>query len=402
MTRKNRILYVFDDINYNNGVRKVTAKQIACLREEYDISLFSLVPPSEHARKLFHGLQFIGEDIWGLMEIFANPLRNVITAKDYNLKQKAIRTAYALLLRTGFHDRFLNSLLRNKLYGTLNKFDIIIVLSESSKMRSIVASLEYPKKIQWIHTNYGAWCHLNEWTKSVCRNDREIYQRFDRIITLSEKNKKSFLDVFPEFKGKTEAIWNMIPVDEIIENSKLPQSDIKIYSGMKFITISRLDNEKAIDRLLSICKRLKNKGYDFYWYIIGGGRLYDKIKLQIIDMRLEDSVILTGELDNPMPLLKQCDVFALLSKYEGMPVTIHEAMILGIPVIATNVGGVSEQIEDGINGLLVENNDEAIFNGLKEILDSPSKLSRFKEQLKNYHYDNQNILTQLKSLFDNI
>ena len=174
MTRKNRILYVFDDINYNNGVRKVTAKQIACLREEYDISLFSLVPPSEHARKLFHGLQFIGEDIWGLMEIFANPLRNVITAKDYNLKQKAIRTAYALLLRTGFHDRFLNSLLRNKLYGTLNKFDIIIVLSESSKMRSIVASLEYPKKIQWIHTNYGAWCHLNEWTKSVCRNDREI------------------------------------------------------------------------------------------------------------------------------------------------------------------------------------------------------------------------------------
>jgi glycosyltransferase involved in cell wall biosynthesis len=194
----------------------------------------------------------------------------------------------------------------------------------------------------------------------------------------------------------------MIPVDEIIENSKLPQSDIKIYSGMKFITISRLDNEKAIDRLLSICKRLKNKGYDFYWYIIGGGRLYDKIKLQIIDMRLEDSVILTGELDNPMPLLKQCDVFALLSKYEGMPVTIHEAMILGVPVIATNVGGVSEQIEDGINGLLVENNDEAIFNGLKEILDSPSKLSRFKEQLKNYHYDNQNILTQLKSLFDNI
>ena len=168
---------------------------------------------------------------------------------------------------------------------------------------------------------------------------------------------------------------------------------------MKFITISRLDNEKAIDRLLSICKRLKNKGYDFYWYIIGGGRLYDKIKLQIIDMRLEDSVILTGELDNPMPLLKQCDVFALLSKYEGMPVTIHEAMILGVPVIATNVGGVSEQIEDGINGLLVENNDEAIFNGLRNMAAHPT--SRFKEQLRTT-IDKPKNLTEAKSLFDNI
>ena len=55
MTRKNRILYVFDDINYNNGVRKVTAKQIACLREEYDISLFSLVPPQNMPENFFTG-----------------------------------------------------------------------------------------------------------------------------------------------------------------------------------------------------------------------------------------------------------------------------------------------------------------------------------------------------------
>ena len=164
------------------------------------IYIVFMVPPQNMPEKLFHGLRYRRRH-WGLMEIFANPLRNVITAKDYNLKQKAIRTAYALLLRTGFHDRFLNSLLRNKLYGTLNKFDIIIVLSESSKMRSIVASLEYPKKIQWIHTNYGAWCHLNEWTKSVCRNDREIYQRFDRIITLQKKIKKA-LDVFLSSKER--------------------------------------------------------------------------------------------------------------------------------------------------------------------------------------------------------
>jgi len=403
MRRKKRILYVFDDINYKNGVQKVTAMQVSCLKETYDISLFSLTRPDESVRELFSFVPIIGEEVWDLMRVFACPLKQVYTSRRFSLSQQLVRLLYAFSLRAGLHNIYLNFLLSRRINATMNSFDLVIVLSESSKMRNLVSNLKGPRKIQWIHTDYGRWCRLNDWTKSVSRHDRALYCKFDIIVTLSKSNQESFVKVFPEFRDKTVVVWNMIPVHEIIQKSMLPLPDnVEIHAGLKIVTISRLDREKALDRLLNVCKRLKIEGYRFHWYLVGGGNLYDNIIEQINKLQLEDTVILTGELENPLPLLRRCDLFALLSKYEGMPVTIHEAMLLGVPVIATNVGGISEQIENGINGMLVENDEEAIINGLKTLLDNPAKLKKYGEQLKNYVYNNQRIVAQLKSLFDNL
>jgi len=403
MRQKKRILYVFDDINYKNGVQKVTALQVSALKEIYDITLFSLTRPHEYTRALFSQLPVAGESVWDLMQVFSCPIKKVLSRGEYGIKQKLIRILYALLLRIGLHNALIDFLVSKQLYVMMNTFDIVIVLSESSKMRRLVANLKKPKKVQWIHTDYGRWHCLNDWTRAVSKFDRSIYSKFDKIITLSNSNRESFLSIFPEFREKTVVVWNMIPVDEIIEKSMQSLSaDIKLHPVPRIITISRLDREKALDRLLNVCRRLKEEGYWFHWYLVGGGVLYDNIIGQLKKLRLENTVTLTGELENPMPLLKQCDFMALLSKYEGMPVTVHEAMILGVPVIATNVGGVSEQIQDGINGLLVDNDEEAIYNGLKSSLDNPERLAGFREHLKNYRYDNQHILKQLTALFDSL
>lgn len=402
MKQKKRILYVFDNINYKNGVQRVTAMQIGSLKDEYDITLFSLVRPTEQVKRLFFDLPVIGQEVWDNMQIYASSLKKVILSNQYNIRQKIKRMLYALSLRLRIHDGFINTLMKKKLYNVLNSYDIVIVLSESSKMRKIVSSLKGPKKIQWIHTDYGSWYRLNDWTKSVSKNDRVIYQKFDLIVTLSKSNKESFLNVFAEFRNKTVVIRNMIPVDEILNNSIMPMPEVEVKPGIKIITISRLEREKELDRLINVCVRLKSEGYVFHWYLVGGGSLYKHINQLLKKLKLEDILILTGEVENPMPLLKKCDLLALLSKYEGMPVTIHEAMVLGVPVIATNVGGISEQIQDGVNGLLVENNESSIFKGLKNILDNPSKLRYFSEQLKNYQYDNESIYRKLKSLLDNV
>ncbi len=76
--------------------------------------------------------------------------------------------------------------------------------------------------------------------------------------------------------------------------------------------------------------------------------------------KAEEYITLLGHLDNPYPILKKVDAFILMSKYEGTPVTIDEAVLLKTPVISYTVGGIKDQIEDRENGFLVKNADEVL------------------------------------------
>ena len=108
---------------------------------------------------------------------------------------------------------------------------------------------------------------------------------------------------------------------------------------------------------------------------------------------------MTGPLSNPFRILKESDVFALLSDYEGLPNTIYEALVLGVPVLATNVGGISTQITDGENGWLVENNERKIESMLETILMNQERIDALKENLKSYIYDNDKVIEINKKIF---
>ena len=75
-----------------------------------------------------------------------------------------------------------------------NSYDIVCVVSEASKLRSLVSCLTHPKKIQWIHTDYARWSEFSEWTKKVAENDEELYKNYDTIVCLSEISRKGFVD----------------------------------------------------------------------------------------------------------------------------------------------------------------------------------------------------------------
>lgn len=124
-----------------------------------------------------------------------------------------------------------------------------------------------------------------------------------------------------------------------------------------------------MDQLLELSARLKRIA-DFRWFIVGDGPQREELERQCRRLGLEQTVLFTGQMENPYPLLKKADAFVLLSRYEGMPVTIEEAKILGIPVIATAVGGIPEQIREGVNGRLIYGNAGDAFPVLKEFLEN--------------------------------
>lgn len=171
-----------------------------------------------------------------------------------------------------------------------------------------------------------------------------LYKKYDAIVCLNELLKERFLQIYPKLKGKVIAIHNPIPHQEIIDKAKdtlLVPFDKKFYN---FITIGRFEWEKRYDRLVTIASELKKRNFQFRWYFVGDGALFESTQELVRQKKLQQEIILTGMLTNPYPLLKNCDCMILFSEYEGTPVTIDEAKVLGVPVIANDVGGIKEQI----------------------------------------------------------
>ena len=103
-------------------------------------------------------------------------------------------------------------------------------------------------------------------------------------------------------------------------------------------------------------------------------------------------------MEDPFLLIRESEIFALFSHYEGLPNTIFEAFMLGTPVIATRAAG-GEQIEDGVNGILVDDEEDKIYDALSALLQDTKKMARLRASLTSYYYDNGEILEHVKKLF---
>lgn len=395
-----KILYVFDDINYTSGAQKITLYQIKTLMNYYSISVFSLTKPHRDIELYLNRVEFLEPKVWEINNFINLSLRDVLKNRSVKKRVKLQRIIYSVLNCLN-----LNNFLAKALIGSNTKekflvFGTIVVVSEGSRLRSFISTLQGPKKIQWIHTDYLAWSNFSNWTRSITSNDDKIYHSFDKIITLTQISRHGLLKKIPELKDKVEVIHNLIQIEEVIEKS-MEQSCLEMDSNIvNLITIGRLDIEKGYDKIVDLCKKCKRNKFVFKWYIVGEGPLREHLEHRIREEGLTDILILLGKVDNPYPILRQADYFVLFSDYEGMPVTIYESLILNIPVIATDVGGIREQLENGKYGVLVENNFNNIYFELTKILENGVKLN--KNKLNNFieiaQVHNKNIIKQLKEL----
>lgn len=377
---KRSLLYVFDDVNYPSGAQMVTAAQIRAIQSDFSITVFSLTSPKPETKKQFGNVEWITVPPQTKVACYGTPASQVLKNPECTFSQKAARIWFALLGKVGRQDAAMERALQVQFAKSFEAFDVVCVVSEASRMRSMVAGLEHPKKVQWIHTDYSLWSQFSDWTRQVTRNDAHLYAYFDRIVCLSECNRKGFVDKLPTLAEKTVVLKNVLPVEQITARAEEPLT-VQLPSKQQkwLLTIGRLEQEKAMDQLLELSARLKRIA-DFRWFIVGDGPQREELERQCRRLGLEQTVLFTGQMENPYPLLKKADVFVLLSRYEGMPVTIEEAKILGIPVIATAVGGIPEQIREGVNGRLIYGNAEDAFPVLKEFLENDLEIEPVPER----------------------
>lgn len=136
---------------------------------------------------------------------------------------------------------------------------------------------------------------------------------------------------------------------------------------VNFITIGRLSPEKDHEKLIYAFRQVVGDRRDVRLYVVGEGALEDELRALVRELGLAERVIFTGQLANPYALLAACDCFVLSSNYEGQAIVLLEALILGKPVITTDIPGPRSVVEGGY-GMIVENSVDGLVDGMSAFL----------------------------------
>lgn len=353
---RKKILYLFDNINYLSGARNAALEQVRYLSAQAQVDLFSIEPCLD--KELRESYRIIDMSREKGIRCLTTPGREVIKGKVYSWKWKCVRMAYALLAYLGKERLLLQIVAIGAVKRTLNGYDAVCVVSEASRLRGMVSGLKSPQKIQWIHTDYAAWREQTEWTRAITREDKKVYQRFDKIVCLSERLKEKFIAIYPNLAEKAVAIPNFIQYDRVRELGAQPSGIAVDREKLNLISVGRMEREKRYELILRTAVELKKRNANFHWYLVGDGVLRNELYQQSVQLGVTEEITFTGALENPYPLMKQCDMLVLASSYEGMPVTVDEAKVLGVPVLAGDVGGIGEQLEQGKYGEVLSDRDD--------------------------------------------
>lgn len=275
------------------------------------------------------------------------------------------------------------------------KFDIVIAY-KISNIDIVLNSLYYidsNKKVAWVHQAF------NESEKKYIG----LYKQFDNIFCVSEALKAQTVNMFPSLRDKTDVFRNLVNYNEIKKLSTDYLPKLKNSNDLlAIVTVGRLSIEKGQDIIPSIAYFLRNKGYNFVWYLVGEGPLEAELKEKINQYNVTDCVVLCGRKDNPYPYIRNCDIYVQTSKTEGWGLTVSEAKILNKPIVTTNAGVMSEQIENGVNGIITENDSaEEICNSIEKLIINPDLRKSFVEVLEKDNTDgNKKEIQKLYSLIE--
>lgn len=264
-----------------------------------------------------------------------------------------------------------------------SEYDCVVSWEEGFCNYLLVDKIPCKHKIGYIHPNYK---EINM-SKKV---DNKYIKKLDRIVTISQSCYDTLVSVFPKYRDKIIYLPNRLHIDTL--NGKADEYTVNLSSDrINILTVARIvDYDKAVFRIVRLAKRLKTKGFDFTWYIIGNGEDYAELQSRIISERLEDTVICLGEKNNPCPYMKNADLFVMQSNREGRPVAVDEALALGTPALITRYSSASEQIDDGVTGWIVDNNEEDIYQKLCHLLSEPQMIDCARiclEKQDNRHYE---------------
>lgn len=243
-------------------------------------------------------------------------------------------------------------------------YDLAIAYLEGGSTYYVADHVKAKAKAAFLHVDY----ERAGYTRSL---DRDAYEKYDRVFTVSDEVKDSFVKAYPEYSEKTRIFHNILDVEGIREKSKEPGGFDDGYEGIRLLTVGRLTWQKAYDVAIDAMALLKKDYDNVRWYVLGEGPERAKLEKKLETLGLKKDFLLSGAKQNPYPYYAQTDIYVHATRFEGKSIAIQEAQALGCAIVASDCSGNREQIEDHKDGILCAFDAKAIRDSIAELLDNP-------------------------------
>lgn len=209
-----------------------------------------------------------------------------------------------------------------------------------------------PRSVRTVHGN-------PEIDFSFSRPDKWLLNKLDillgqlrqqAVIAVSTQLEKTLEKLFP---GKVHKIFNFVDVDDL--RRQWPLEPKSVDSVLRLGIVGRLVPVKRVDLFIQTIALLNRQGLECTGIVIGSGPLEGQLKHLATDLDIDDRVEFKGFVSPALKELRKLDILLMTSDHEGLPMTLLEAMSLGVHIIAHDVGGIPEVLDDGKAGMLIKN-----------------------------------------------
>jgi len=266
-----------------------------------------------------------------------------------------------------FDSKYMSSVKLSKLI-TKNRIDIVHSHSIHSLIDISICRFIAPRA-KYVHTfHYGNYPNREEKYKKI---ENTLWRFPHGLVAVGEVQKNQIQKTYNIPSERLITIRNGIEVIQEKPDATILR-DKKFFDKKIIGTITTLIEQKGITYLIDVAKKMREKRSDFVFLIVGDGHLREELEQKVNTLGLRNYVIFTGWMENAssraIPLI---DIFFQPSLWEAMSMVILEAMSIGKPIVATNVGENSYVVKEGETGYLVEPKDiNAMSNALCRLLDS--------------------------------
>ena len=265
-----------------------------------------------------------------------------------------------------------------------------------------VKSKKNTNKIAWIHNDISKVFGKGIKSKIKRILDRNVYEKYDILAFVSMDNLDKFNKVYDDMDLPHETVINnYINSERILKlaEEKMPEEDEELFNVKEttFVQVSRLVEQKAVDRLIKVHSKLIKEGYKHRFIVVGDGPLKEKLESQVLEEGVSDSFKLVGAKVNPYPYIKKADYLCLFSKFEGYPMVVEEGKILRKYIFTTNTATREALINYPKYNQIVDNSEEGIEKAIKFAIKNKNKVQTMDNQ---YVYDNDKIINKIIKIID--
>ena len=371
MSRK-KILFFHFDLS-GGGAEKVLVNLLNNIdKSKYEITLMTLFYGGEN-------LQYLNKDI-RYKYIFKRLFRGSTTLMK-------------LFTPSFLYKRFIKE-----------KYDLVVSFLENAPTRIVSGCPDSDTQlISWVHVEVASVSDFFKPYRSLIEAEN-CYNKFNRIVFVSDYAKETFMRLTQWSGISSCTLYNTIEVEKIKELSREKKDIVLDKNLINICTVGRLTGQKGYDRLLSVVRRLRNEGLanKFHLYIFGQGELLSEYESYNKINKIEELVTFCGYNLNPYKEIAQMDLFVCSSRKEGFSTAVTEAVILEVPILTTNCSGMSEILDNGKYGFIVENTEDEIYQGLNKILLDPAILYYYKQKVKEraLFFNTKKTVVAVENLFD--